>query len=675
MRSIIVLILMVFGSQVYASHIAGGEFKMRHLGGYQYKIDLIIYFDVVNGAAGAKDPNIVASIFRDSDDKFITAIILTLVEEGSLSPTQPDCSNGEILLNRLVYTNTIFLEPEIFGDPEGYYVAWERCCRNYSLNNIVSEDPASGGVASGQTFFLHFPPVIKGDSPFVNSSPELTTPKLDFGCPNKPFFIDFSGKDNDGDSLAYSVVVPWSTHSQVALPEIMPKPFPEVQWSPPFGIDNVMGGNPDLKINSNGLLTVTPQGLGLFAYAIKCEEFRNKNKIGEVRREFMLLVVDGCAQEMAPEISARSFNGTYSSDPLELHFNAATLEEERCIQVKVSDEDSDSDAENIRISAVPLGFKADISGILPSIVNTTLTPESSFAEFSICFGSCPLGTGDSFEIGIVAYDDACSVPLTDTVKVKVYYDEFEGCLEQGISFPQIPEITFGDSDLTLNATSSSGLEVTFSSSNLSVASVSSSTLTAHMPGEVSIIATQPGNGDYKAAGAVYQNICIKPQPPEIEIVIGDEPLQIKSNRETGNLWYRDGIQIGESSTDHITVSGEEAAYTARVVINGCVSQPSNSITASGPVDDEVDNPILATEDGTSAAVKIFPNPVSGDIMFNFPDRSTKIIELYGENGQRLYRGETSELTYSIDATRLTSGLYFAIVAVDSRSYLRRILKL
>ena len=47
------LLILPFFSK--ASHIVGGEFELLHLTGNSYRLNLILYFDLNNGLAGAKD--------------------------------------------------------------------------------------------------------------------------------------------------------------------------------------------------------------------------------------------------------------------------------------------------------------------------------------------------------------------------------------------------------------------------------------------------------------------------------------------------------------------------------------------------------------------------------------------------------------------------------------------
>jgi hypothetical protein len=45
----------------------GGEFELIHVSGNTYRLNLIIYFDQINGAPGAKDQSVAVSIYRKRD--------------------------------------------------------------------------------------------------------------------------------------------------------------------------------------------------------------------------------------------------------------------------------------------------------------------------------------------------------------------------------------------------------------------------------------------------------------------------------------------------------------------------------------------------------------------------------------------------------------------------------
>lgn len=401
---------------------------MVHLSGTSYRINLILYFDELNGSVGARDPSVNARIFRKRDNRMMMDVYLPLSSQTPVGYTQPSCSHGEIVTSRMLYTAVVTLHPSEFADPAGYYLSWERCCRNYNITNVFSNDPLASGLYAGQTFYLEFPPVTMNGEPFYNSSPRLFPPLNDFACPYRPYYADFAGIDDDGDSLAYSLVTPLNTRSADALPlpdlRPRPRPYPVVSYRDPYGPQNIMGGDPDLHITPDGFLTVKPTSLGLFVFAVRCEEYRDGVKIGEVRRDFQMLVVDGCAPAEPPKIlgkKAADAAFTYDGD-MTLTFSNDVDDTERCIQVQVSDEDAlraeDNFTENVSIKAIPLNFRKDVSGILPLVHQATLT-NGSTVTFDVCFDRCPYIENGPFQVGIVAYDDACSLPLSDTLKVTV----------------------------------------------------------------------------------------------------------------------------------------------------------------------------------------------------------------------------------------------------------------
>ena len=428
MKKIILILLCLWAFPAAASHIVGGEFEIIHISGTQYRINLILYFDELNGSIGARDPSVDARIFRKRDNALMMDVFLPFASQTPVSYTQPSCSNGEIVTSRILYTNVVNLSPQQFADAQGYYLAWERCCRNYDITNIYSDDPVSSGQYAGQTFYLEFPPVVKDGVPFINSSPRLFPPLNDYACPRRPYYVDFAGEDDDGDSLAYTIVTPLNTITADALPlpdyRPRPRPYPTVKYRLPFHEANVLGGEPDLHISRDGFLTVTPTWTGLFVFAVRCEEYRDGVKIGELRRDFQMLVVDGCAPAEPPKVLGKKMtDGTFGfNDEMSVTFSNDVADADRCIQIEVSDEDAlraeDNFSENVTIKAIPLNFKKDVSGVLPEITSATLV-NGSVTNFQICFDRCPFIEDGPFQIGIVAYDDACSLPLTDTLKVTV----------------------------------------------------------------------------------------------------------------------------------------------------------------------------------------------------------------------------------------------------------------
>ena len=187
-----------------------------------------------------------------------------------------------------------------------------------------------------------------------------------------------------------------------------------------------MGGLPDLKISNKGFLTVTPQNQGLYVFAVKCEEYRDGEKIGEVIRDFQMLVLDQCPVADPPLVKGKRIDDAEFTfvDDMTITFPNTVTDEQRCIQIEVSDPDAlkveDGFSENIWLHVIAIGFdtEANLKDILPTISNATLT-NGSVEQFEICFDACPLNDGAPYTLGIIVFDDACALPLSDTLRVKI----------------------------------------------------------------------------------------------------------------------------------------------------------------------------------------------------------------------------------------------------------------
>ncbi|MDH5380490.1 MAG: gliding motility-associated C-terminal domain-containing protein, partial [Cyclobacteriaceae bacterium] len=147
---------------MWASHIVGGEFEMEYKGDFQYTLRMLLYFDVLNGNAGARDDQVLVSIFRKRDDVLVTNISIPFFSVSRVDYFQPSCSNGEVVTDKIIYSIDHYFSPDIYNDPEGYYMVWQRCCRNYTITNVYSNEPPNG-LHAGQTFYLEFPPVVTPD--------------------------------------------------------------------------------------------------------------------------------------------------------------------------------------------------------------------------------------------------------------------------------------------------------------------------------------------------------------------------------------------------------------------------------------------------------------------------------------------------------------------------------
>ncbi len=407
---LILFILLIFSSlSASATHIVGGELGLKHISGNAYDLNMTLYFDAINGNPEALDEIVTLHIFRKRDDTFIRSYEVPLVSREFVDYTNPDCGIGDLVTRKIFYTRRVVLNPETYSDSEGYYVVWERCCRNNIISNII--DP--GGA--GQTFYMEFPPLIRSGNRFFNSTPELFPPLSDYACVNQPFYFDFGGTDADGDSLVYYLSVPIngnSSRNDPAPNQPISAPYPKVFWENGYGLNTMINGNPPLNIDKTGIVRVTPSETGLFVFAVTCDEYRNGIKIGTVVRDFQMLVID-CKLSTPPIATPILPNGSgeyNQTDTIEFRVGDAN----KCFTIEVRVRDTGPITGRIvPIEGFEAGFLTKNSGFIRGA--------NDVVELQACFPPCPASPTEPMVYGmnVIVEDNNCAVPLQDTVRLFV----------------------------------------------------------------------------------------------------------------------------------------------------------------------------------------------------------------------------------------------------------------
>jgi gliding motility-associated-like protein len=387
-----------------ATHIVGGEFEVSHLFSNVYRLKLNVYFDNINGNPAAEDPDASVRIFRKSDNALMSTVTLARVSNNQfVNYTNPQCASLSPLSTRIiVYSLDVSLSPSSFDDPAGYYIVWERCCRNGTISNI--QEPGF----TGQTFYLEFPPIRRNGFSFINSSPTLLKPLNDFACINDLFEFDFSGTDPDGDSLVYSMAVPIRGHSSFnsPAPQASPAPYPLVTWEAPFNSNAQITGNLPLTINpKTGVLRLIANQAGLFVFAIRCEEYRNGVRIGLVQREYQLRVID-CPVNFPPQIKVTHPNGNEYQEGQVMQISGG--EGTACFNFLATDSRNDV-TNQLSVFMQSINFTASITGTIGN--NDT-------ARGTVCTNLCALNPSAIYRFLLIVQDNGCSLPKKDTIVVQ-----------------------------------------------------------------------------------------------------------------------------------------------------------------------------------------------------------------------------------------------------------------
>ncbi len=169
---------------------------------------------------------------------------------------------------------------------------------------------------------------------------------------------------------------------------------------------------------------------------------------------------------------------------------------------------------------------------------------------------------------------------------------------QTITFPAIADKTVGDAPFSSGATASSGLPVSLTSGSNKI-SISGNQITLVAAGRVSVLANQPGNGNYSEATSASRSFCIKPAKPTVSIT-GDETsaVTLASSATAGNQWFKNGSAISGATNTSLTVK-DPGVYKVQVTVDDCISDFSSdaALIITGDLRQQI------------SGISIYPNPV------------------------------------------------------------------
>ncbi|MCF0050775.1 gliding motility-associated C-terminal domain-containing protein [Dyadobacter sp. LJ53] len=318
--------LVFFSTPAKSDHIVGGELVMRPQSkAGSYEVTLVQFWDKNNlqeptaNGQGNRDEFAELFIYRKRDNEFMQQVRVQYISSEPIPYQNKACANLRSL-NTVIgtYNGNVTLSDQDYNDPDGYYIVWERCCRNSDINNI--KFPGEMGMV----FYLEFPPVSTR-----NASPQFSSPNGQYICSNRSFTMNMSASDPEGDELRYSLVTPYQgyTSPNVINGNNVPKAgYPLVSWENGISLANTIPGPKPLAIDNAGQLTVTANRLGLYVFTVQVEEYRNGRQIGLIRRDFQLLVID-CNDDQ-PEQPVIMLNATPVREVLFCPERPVTLETE-----------------------------------------------------------------------------------------------------------------------------------------------------------------------------------------------------------------------------------------------------------------------------------------------------------------------------------------------------------
>jgi gliding motility-associated-like protein len=302
MKKLLLLILLSISlSNVYAKHIKGGFFTYQYLGPginnpsyLRYKIVLTVYMTCKPPPVAPQldSPSINFTIFSGDGEILVDEPVARLSNEYVLSKTgrEPCITNYRPGCFYTIATYELD-NYELPVTANGYVISFQRCCRLDGVDNITN----SGNV--GNTYSI----LIPGTSSRVpnankNSSPVFPTDDTIVVCENNYFEFPFTATDPDGDSLSYALcdAYPGGSFDTPEPVPADPPPYETVPYAQPYSGSQPMG--PNVTINSaTGLISgIAPSiiNTGEYVVSVCVYEFRKGVYFASSRKELHILVKD-----------------------------------------------------------------------------------------------------------------------------------------------------------------------------------------------------------------------------------------------------------------------------------------------------------------------------------------------------------------------------------------------
>ena len=332
------LFLFFLCPSVESKHIIGGDLNYECVSQtattVRLRFEMVLYRDQRDPEGADCDLDALFGVWTGSEGNWIYA-----GKTAPLSPQQgflnellnPPCADAGAGTSANIPPNeqcVYRFEIDLPKIDENYLIAYQRCCRNEAISNVV--DP--GGF--GAVFSIELTPEALLT---CNNSPKFNPYETAIFCTNQQLIIDNNAPDMDGDSVHYAFCFPVSAGGRNSMdqfsctyvkpdPEICgPQEFIDVEFrSPTFSFSRPVLGNPDLALNRNtGLLAGNPNILGEYVMAVCAEEYRDGILLTKMRRDLQVIITDCTPKDallsVSPEDEPFVLNtgpgGTLPGDP------------------------------------------------------------------------------------------------------------------------------------------------------------------------------------------------------------------------------------------------------------------------------------------------------------------------------------------------------------------------
>jgi gliding motility-associated-like protein len=310
------LFLLKIDFAVFAEHLTGGEMRYSYIntlpdGRQTYEISVQIYRDALGGGANFDDPlyitiyNLDNNTFRNKSIRLFTSNI-SVLPLNNLGPCAKKIPQIKIEKAIYIFKDTVGL------NTNGYMFAHQRCCRPSSISNLF----APGDQGSTYSVLLTRAAMLA-----TNSNPVFIQDPPILMCIRSNFEYQFASTDANGNKLRYYLCEPFVGGNNYSNDGIRPTtmsrpPYTSVQYATGHSATKPFGPTVDVVLDPNtGLISFSPDRLGIFTVAVCVEEFNPSNQsIGIYKRDIQFNVADCIVASASASIdAAEPVEGVFAS--------------------------------------------------------------------------------------------------------------------------------------------------------------------------------------------------------------------------------------------------------------------------------------------------------------------------------------------------------------------------
>lgn len=305
------ILFLIISFTLRAAHITGGEMLYDYIGTSgglnKYRITLRLYRDDNCTGCAAMPASVAIGIFNNDMGNLMGGYrTVGLNSNTSLTPTDvPTCITNPPNLRYSLGTYTF--ETELSSNLNGYTITYQTCCRISGIRNVPDME--------GATYSAVIPGTSRNPGS-IDNSPRFTT-NISIVCYQRPFTLDFSASDPDGDSLVYNFCSAYNggRAADAAFAEPDGPPYGTISYINGYNGTQPLG--PQATINpATGIISgIAPQP-GRYVVSVCVDQFRNRQYLSTQRKDFIITVApcDLPAAELLPSyITCDGFSYTFSN--------------------------------------------------------------------------------------------------------------------------------------------------------------------------------------------------------------------------------------------------------------------------------------------------------------------------------------------------------------------------